>query len=106
MAPTLVAASWPSLNSISVGMPRMPNLAGTSRLSSTFILVTLSLPSYEPATSSRIGAIILQGPHHSAQKSTSTGACASSTSAWKLASDTCLIRSLAMIHPKNVEQGG
>src|SRR3989344_1650825 len=30
MAPTLVAASWPSLNSISVGMPRMPNLAGAA----------------------------------------------------------------------------
>ena len=27
----LVAASWPSLNSISVGMPRMPNFAGISR---------------------------------------------------------------------------
>ena len=30
-APTLVAASWPPLKIISVGMPRMPNLAGTSR---------------------------------------------------------------------------
>src|SRR5436853_177535 len=36
-------------------------------------LPTFTLPSYSLATSSRIGAIILQGPHHSAQKSTSTG---------------------------------
>ena len=44
MAPTLVAASWPSLKTMRVGMPRMPNLAGTSRFSSTFILATCSLP--------------------------------------------------------------
>ena len=43
-APTFVAASWPSLNSMSVGMPRMPYLAGTSRFSSTFILAMRSLP--------------------------------------------------------------
>ena len=42
-APTLVADSWPSLNSISVGMPRMPNL-GNFAVSSTFILAMDSLP--------------------------------------------------------------
>ncbi len=42
-APTLVAASWPSLNSIRVGMPRMPYLAGTSRFSSTFIFAIAEL---------------------------------------------------------------
>ena len=44
-APTLVAASSPVLNTNTVGKPRMPYLAGTSRFSSTFILVTRSLPS-------------------------------------------------------------
>ena len=39
-APTLVAASAPPLNNIKVGMPRMPNCAGTVRFSSTFILAT------------------------------------------------------------------
>src|SRR5215471_14132799 len=43
------------------------------------ILATLSLPAYDVATSSRIGAIILHGPHHSAQKSTSTGSLDFST---------------------------
>ena len=42
-APTLVAASWPFLNSISVGMPRMPNLAEMVRFSSTFTLAICSL---------------------------------------------------------------
>ena len=43
-APTFVAASSPPLKSISVGMPRMPNFAGTSRFSSTFILATWRRP--------------------------------------------------------------
>src|SRR3989344_56333 len=36
MAPTLVAASWPSLNSISVGMPRMPSLGIVTETNPTF----------------------------------------------------------------------
>src|SRR5690606_2300898 len=66
-APTLVAATWPFLNSISVGMPRMPYLAAVSWLSSTLSLATVRRPAYSEATSSRMGAIILQGPHHAAQ---------------------------------------
>src|SRR3546814_16103952 len=38
---------------------------------STF--TTLALPAYSAASWSGAGAIILQGPHHCAQKSTSTG---------------------------------
>src|ERR1700743_1139072 len=56
------------------------------------ILATLSLPAYDCATSSRIGAIILHGPHHSAQKSTRPGAldlrtCSSNWSSltWEMA---------------------
>ena len=36
-------------------------------------LATVSLPPYSLAISSSTGANILHGPHHSAQKSTSTG---------------------------------
>ncbi len=36
-------------------------------LSSILSLATVSRPSYSSAISSRMGAIILQGPHHSAQ---------------------------------------
>src|SRR5678816_4600300 len=66
-APTRVASTLPFLNSIRVGMPRMPNLAGTCWFWSTLIFAILRRPSYSFATSSRIGAIDLQGPHHSAQ---------------------------------------
>ncbi|MEA2926141.1 MAG: hypothetical protein QOD25_3263, partial [Alphaproteobacteria bacterium] len=42
----------------------------------------------EPAISSSAGAIILQGPHHSAQKSTTTGPVAFNTSDSKVVSET------------------
>ena len=67
-------------------MPRMPNFAGVAGLESTSIFVKLTLPAYSEATSSTIGAIILHGPHHSAQKSTSTGLSDFNTSASKEAS--------------------
>src|SRR4051812_4582727 len=41
--------------------------------------------------SSSAGAIIRQGPHHSAQKSTRTGLSEPSTSCWKLSSVTVLV---------------
>ena len=56
-----------AVNSMRVGMPRMLNLGGVCSFSSMFSLQTLSLPSYSSAISSRTGAIILHGPHHSAQ---------------------------------------
>ena len=51
----------------------------------------VSLSAFSPAISSSTGATILQGPHHSAQKSTSTGLSLCSTSATKLASVTVLV---------------
>src|ERR1700733_13787077 len=56
-------------------------------------LATVSLPANSPASSSSAGPIILQGPHHSAQKSTSTGPdlLASMTSVAKLWSVTGLV---------------
>ena len=42
-------------------------------LSSTLSFAIWSLPPCSAAISSSTGAIMLQGPHHSAQKSTSTG---------------------------------
>src|SRR5215831_10541649 len=79
-APTLVAATWPCWKIISVGMPRTPYLVGTCGFSSMLIFATVILPSYSLASSSSAGAIILQGPHHSAQKSTITGVLELSTS--------------------------
>ena len=51
-----------------------------STSSSTFTFATFALPSYSTASSSIIGATVLQGPHHWAQKSTITGTFDFSTS--------------------------
>src|SRR3954469_22649329 len=90
-APILVAATWPSLNTIKVGMPRMPYFFGVAGLWSMLILAIFSLPSRFCAISSSAGAIILQGPHHSAQKSTSTGPDAFRTSVSKELSLTWVV---------------
>src|SRR5678816_4366442 len=71
---------------MSVGMLRMPNLGGVCGFDSMSILATRSLSLYSVAISSRIGAIILQGPHHSAQKSRRTGLSDLSTSWLNVAS--------------------
>src|ERR1700691_665544 len=70
-------------------MPRMPNFGGVCGFSSMLILATLTRSWYSPAISSRIGAIILQGPHHSAQKSSNTGLSDFRTSWLKVASVVC-----------------
>src|SRR3954463_16231880 len=50
-----------------------------SGFSSTLSLAIVKLSPCSAAISPRIGAIILQGPHHSAQKSTITGLSAAAT---------------------------
>src|SRR5919109_77397 len=59
-----------------------------SGFSSTLSLAMTTLPWCSSAISSSTGEIILQGPHHSAQKSTSTGVLDWSTSASNVASVT------------------
>src|SRR5688572_17559534 len=56
-----------------MGMPRTLYLGGVDGFSSMFILRTVTLSLRSAAMSSSAGAICLHGPHHSAQKSTSTG---------------------------------
>src|SRR3569833_2086323 len=87
-APPWREAICPSLNIIKVGIDMMPYCAATFGFSSTLSLTILTLSPSWPAISSRAGAIMRHGPHHSAQKSTTTGSLAFSTSASKLASDT------------------
>src|SRR4051794_12212041 len=58
-----------------------------SGLSSTLSLAICSRPDCSLAISSRAGAIILHGPHHSAQKSTTTGVSALPTLSSKVASE-------------------
>jgi len=54
-------------------MPRTLYFCGVVGFSSMLILAIVSFSLRSPAMSSSAGAIARQGPHHSAQKSTSTG---------------------------------
>src|SRR5947209_23424 len=63
----------PSLNTIRVGMLMMPKRWATAGASSTFSLARRTLPTFSAAICSRTGATMRQGPHHSAQKSTTSG---------------------------------
>src|SRR4051812_10464616 len=87
-APTWRAASSPFLKIISVGIDMMPYFCATPGFSSTLSLTILTLSPIWPAISSSAGAIMRHGPHHSAQKSTTTGPVALITSASKFASET------------------
>src|SRR4249919_692309 len=66
----------------------MPYLAAVFGFSSTLSLTILTLSPSWHAISSNAGAIMRHGPHHSAQKSTTTGSADFNTSDSKLASDT------------------
>src|SRR5690242_4770121 len=66
----------------------MPYFDATPGFSSTLSFTILTLSPMTPAISSSAGAIMRHGPHHSAQKSTTTGLADLSTSASKVASDT------------------
>src|SRR5665213_1820164 len=54
-------------------MARMPYCVASACCSSILTLPIFILPLYSSASSSSKGAIILHGPHHSAQKSIKTG---------------------------------
>src|SRR6478735_1232191 len=61
------------------------NFWAISGFSSTLSLATVRCSACSPAISPRIGAIILHGPHHSAQKSTTTGLSEDATVSSKVA---------------------
>src|SRR5579859_1358733 len=73
----------------------MPSLPVTAGFSSMLNLAILTLPFISFAISSSEGAIIRQGPHHSAQKSTTTGSFDFKTSLSKLASVTLAVSDMA-----------
>src|SRR5512133_566497 len=80
-------ASAPSLKRIRVGIERTWYCAAVTWFSSTLSL-TMRRSSRSCAISSSTGPTTRHGPHHGAQKSTSTGVSDSRTSAWKLLSVT------------------
>ena len=64
----------------------MPNVEEILGLESTSNFPTFNLSEYSSLIFSTEGAIILQGPHHSAQKSTNTGKSDFTTSSSKFES--------------------
>src|SRR5699024_4043679 len=73
LAPVSRCTGFPSENSSSAGMAVIWYSAASSWLASTSTLATVSLSDSEAASSSRTGAIMVQGRHQAAEKSTSTG---------------------------------
>lgn len=87
-APITVSFFSPFLKTMTVGMLRIPYSVAMPGLSSVFSFKHLTWPAYVFASSSISGAIMRQGPHHGAQKSTRTGILLSSTSSFHVASLT------------------
>src|SRR5690554_6110917 len=104
-APTFCATGCPPLNSTINGIDCTPIRPGTSGFSMMSILAMVTLPASSSLISSSAGAIILHGPHQSAQKSTSTGVSESRTSAWKLASVTVLVAMKVLLFFVSVNLG-
>ena len=73
VAPTLVDFNSPSLNKSIVGIPLTPYLVGVLGSSSILCFAIETSFAISSEISSKIGPTILQGPHHSAQKSTTIG---------------------------------
>ena len=72
-APTNSSMTFPSLISFTEGIDITPNVSACFWLLSVSAFATISFPSYAVAIFSKVGASILQGPHHDAQKSTRIG---------------------------------
>ena len=73
IAPLVRATSRPSLNKANVGMLRMLNRAPTSWWASVSTFASNISLAKSPAAASNCGAMVRQGPHQGAQKSTNTG---------------------------------
>ena len=65
-APTIRSTACPFLNTMSVGIERMPYADARRVLASTSSLATLTRPLYAVAIRSITGASARQGPHQSA----------------------------------------
>ena len=72
-APLKRRTSLPARKRIIVGMLRMPNREAISGTASVSTFATTIFPARSPAILIISGATARHGPHHSAQKSTSTG---------------------------------
>src|SRR5215212_982406 len=83
-APTTAFGCSPGSKNAMVGMLETPKVPASACSASTSTFVTFTAPSYSAAIWSITGATCLQGPHHAAQKSTSTGTSDFKTSSSKV----------------------
>ena len=90
MAPVNSATSWPCHTALTAGMPCTRRPCASAGLASTSTFASTQQPPPSAASRSSTGESCLHGPHHSAQRSSTTGTWKerSSTSAWKVASVT------------------
>src|SRR5262245_46904341 len=72
-APRKPSTGWPLTKANTAGIDWMPSCPGIEGCLSISILTSLTLPLAARTTFSKTGPSCLHGPHHSAQKSTSTG---------------------------------
>src|ERR1700712_2236938 len=91
LAPTTCLTGLPPWKTSIVGIDRIWYCCAISGLASMSSLAMVTLSPCLAEISSRIGATMRHGPHHSAQKSTMTGLSDIRTSASKLASVTFLV---------------
>ena len=92
-APTNSLTTWPSLNALTAGMPWMRNADEMRGLASVSSFASSTWPSRSATAFSSTGPSARHGPHHSAQKSTTTGTSweRSMTSRSKVASVASMI---------------
>src|SRR5256884_8689912 len=94
-APRNPSIGWPLTKANTAGIDWIPSCPGIEGCLSMSILTSLTLPLAALTTFSSTGPSCLQGPHHSAQKSTSTGwrldsSITSFTNVWVVVSLTTL----------------
>ena len=83
--PTKPSTAWPSRTANTAGIDRTPKSAASPGSRSVSTLARTNRPPYSAASRSSTGPSIRHGPHHSAQKSITTGTSddRSITSRWK-----------------------
>ncbi len=72
-APTKPSTGWPLEKAMTAGIDWMPSWPAIAGWSSMFILTRRTAPLAARTAFSMTGRSVLHGPHHGAQKSTSTG---------------------------------
>src|SRR5262245_8762547 len=97
--PTTPCGCEPGRKNAITGMLRILKACEIAGLASTSTFTTSIASPYLLFSFSISGAIILQGPHHAAQKSTTTGLSAFSTSSSKLASVPTLMSAIGVLVP-------